>query len=194
MPHIKRGPIASVIGPAASVPISVKVMHEAAEHGEDLAAPVVRHDLLDQRHVADEADAVPDPEDDCPDAADRKLGADGADRDAGRGDQERGAIAAVDRQPLDEPHRDDVADQDPAGRERHEDAEAGVAGPVRLGREHDLGDVDAGVGERRPAPDQEDRRQVGVVADEREPGPHLAPVGAADPGRNARLEPRRRSG
>ena len=56
-------------------------LHEAAEHGEDLPAAVVRDDLLDQRDVADEADPVADPEDDGADAAERELRADGADRD-----------------------------------------------------------------------------------------------------------------
>ena len=80
-------------------------LHEAAEHGEDLASALVRDDLLDQGHVADETDAVTDPEDDGADAPDREVRADGADRHAGGGDQERGAVAAVDGQPLDEPER-----------------------------------------------------------------------------------------
>ena len=48
-------------------------LHEAPEHREDLPPAVVRDGLLDQRHVADEADAVPDPEDDRADAADREV-------------------------------------------------------------------------------------------------------------------------
>ena len=187
MPHISRGPTDVGDRAGGKRADQRERLHEAAEHGEDLAAPVVRDDLLDQRHVADEADPVPDPEDDRADAADREIGADGADRDAGGGDEERRAIAAVHRQPLDEPERDDVPDQDAGGRECDEDAEARVAGAVRLGREHDLGDVDAGVGQRRPAPDQEDRREVAVGADEREAGADLAPVRAADAGRDGRL-------
>ena len=164
-------------------------LHEAAEHGEDLPSSLVRDDLLDQGHVADEADPVPDAEDDGADTPDREVGADGADRHARGGDEERGAVAAVHGQPLDEPERDDVPEQDAGGREGDEHAEADVAGAVRVGREHDLGHVDAGVRERRPAPDQEDRRQVLVVADESEAGSNLAPVRAADPGDEARLEP-----
>ena len=80
-------------------------LHEAPEHREDLAPAVVGDDLLDQRHVADEADAVADPEDDGADAPDREVRADGADRDTCRGDEERGPVAAVHRQAVDEPAR-----------------------------------------------------------------------------------------
>ena len=51
------------------------------------------------------------------------------------------------RQALDEPERDDVADQDARRRARDEHAEAWVPGTVGVGREHDLGHVDVGHGE-----------------------------------------------
>ena len=84
MPHIRRGPIGLGQRAGRQRPDQRERLHQAAEHGEDLAATLVRDDLLDQRHVADEADAVSDPEDDGADAADREIGADGADRDAER--------------------------------------------------------------------------------------------------------------
>ena len=84
---------------------------------------------------------------------------------------------------------DDVADQDACRGERDEHPETRVARAVRIGREHDLRHVDARVGEGRPAPDEEDRRQVPVVADERQAGAYLAPVRPTDPGRDLRLEP-----
>ncbi len=166
MPHMGRGPTAFRHRPCGERPDQRERLHEASEHGEDLAAPIVRDDLLDQGHVADETDPVADAENDGPDTADREVRADGAQSDPGRRDEKRGAIAPVHRQALDEPHRDDVADHDPGGRERDEDAEPDVAGAVRVGRQDDLRDVDPGVGERRPAPDQEDRGQVAVVPDE----------------------------
>ena len=93
MPHIRRGPTATVIGPAASVPIKRERLHEAAQHGEDLTPALVRHDLLDQGDVTDETDTVTHPEDDGADTSDREIRADGADRHTGRRDEERGAVA-----------------------------------------------------------------------------------------------------
>ncbi len=176
-------------GPAASVPTQGERLHEAAEHCEDLSPPFIRHDLLDQGDVADEPDPVAHAEDDSADTPDCEVGADGADGHARRSDEKRGTVAAVHRQPLDEPEGNDTPDQDAAGRERDEHTEADVACTVGFCREHDLRHVDAGVGKRCPAPDQEDRREVAVIANEGESGANLTPVGAADAGSDLRLEP-----
>ena len=189
MPHIRRGPTDSVSGPAASVPISVNVCTRLPSTAKTWPRRSSETTCWINVMLQTRPMPFPIPKMSGADAADREIGADRADRDAGCGDEERGAVAAVHRQPLDEPERDDVPEQDAAGGERHEHAEARVPGAVRVGRERDLGHVDAGIGERRPAPDQGDRRQVAIVADEREPVANLAPVRAADPRRHGRLEP-----
>ena len=72
-PRSPVGRAASVIGPASERAEQREHLDEATEHGEDLAPPVVGDGLLDQREVADEADAVARTEDDGPDAAERRY-------------------------------------------------------------------------------------------------------------------------